>query len=88
MGNRLMYRVVFHKKAKKFVDGLPKQEKTRIVTAIEQLPHIGDIKKLQGHSALYRLRVGKYRIIYTVDNNILVIYIIDIGNRGEIYNRY
>ena len=48
----------------------------------------------QGHyppfalHGLFRLRVGPYRIIYTVDNGQLVVYIIDAGNRGQIYNRY
>lgn len=63
-------------------------ERRRIVDAIERLPDSGDIKRLQGHNDLFRLRVGPYRIIYTVDNGEFVIYVIDAGNRGQIYNRY
>ena len=37
---------------------------------------------------LFRLRVGEYRIIYTIDAGVLTIYILDAGNRGEIYRRY
>lgn len=88
MGACLMYRIVLKKKAKKFIDGLPKNERRRVVAAIEQLPNGEDIKKLKGHADLLRLRVGDYRIIYTVDNGELVVYVIDAGNRGEIYNRY
>lgn len=88
MGACLMYRVIVKKPAKKFIDGLPVNERRRIVDAIEQLPDIGDIKRLQGHSSLYRLRVGPYRIIYTVDNGELVICVIDAGSRGQIYNQY
>lgn len=58
------------------------------MTAIEQLPNGEDIKKLKGHSDLLRLRVGEYRIIYTVYNGKLVVIVIDAGNRGEIYNKY
>lgn len=76
------------KKAKKFIDKLPRNEKRRVVAAIEQLPNGEDIKKLKGHSDLLRLRVGEYRIVYTVDNGKLMILVIDAGNRGEIYNRY
>lgn len=83
-----MYQIIIKKKAKKFIDKLPQNEKRRVVTAIEQLPNGEDIKKLKGHSDLLRLRVGEYRIIYTVDNGELVVIVIDAGNRGEIYNKY
>ncbi len=83
-----MYQIIIKKKAKKFIDKLPMNEKKRVVAAIEQLPNGEDIKKLKGHSELMRLRVGSYRIIYTVDNGELVIIVIDAGNRGEIYKDY
>ena len=83
-----MYRIIIKKKAKKFIDRLPLIEKKRIVAAIELLPNGEDIKKLKGHNDLLRLRVGEYRIIYTVDHGELIVMVIDAGNRGEIYNRY
>lgn len=83
-----MYEIVVKKRAKKFIDRLPMIEKRRIVSAIQQLPSGNDIKQLKGYDGLFRLRVGSYRVIYTVDNGKLVVYVIDAGNRGEIYNRY
>ena len=83
-----MYRIIIKKKAKKFIDRLSLNEKKRIVAAIELLPNGEDIKKLKGHNDLLRLRVGEYRIIYTVDHGELIVMVIDAGNRGEIYNRY
>ena len=83
-----MYRIIIKKKAKKFIDRLPLNEKKRIVAAIELLPNGEDIKKLKGHNDLLRLRVGEYRIIYTVDHGELIVMVIDAGNRGEIYYRY
>lgn len=83
-----MYRIIVKKKAKKFIDKLPMNEKRRVVAAIEQLPNGEDIKQLKSHAGLLRLRVGEYRIIYTVDNGELIVYVIDAGNRGQIYNRY
>lgn len=83
-----MYRIIIKKTAKKFIDRLPLNEKKRIVAAIELLPNGEDIKKLKGHNDLLRLRVGEYRIIYTVDHGELIVMVIDAGNRGEIYNRY
>ena len=83
-----MYQIIIKKKAKKFIDKLPTNERKRIVSAIEQLPNGEDIKKLKGHDDLLRLRVGNYRIVYSVDHGKLVVYVIDIDNRGEIYKRY
>ena len=83
-----MYQILIKKRAKKFIDRLPLNEKRHIVSAIERLPDGEDIKHIKGHSDLLRLRVGDYRIIYTVDNNRLIVCVIDAGNRGQIYNRY
>lgn len=43
---------------------------------------------MKGHPGFLRLRVGDYRIIYTVDNGQLIVRVVDAGNRGQIYNRY
>ena len=85
-----MYRFIIKTPAKKFIDGLPINERRRIVNAIERLPDSGDIKPLQGkkNQGVLRLRVGKYRVIYTVDEGQFIVFIIDAGNRGQIYNRY
>ena len=83
-----MYKIIVKKKAKKFIDKLLKNERMRIAKAIQLLSNGEDIKKLKGHSDLLRLRVGEYRIIYTVDNGELIIYVVDAGNRGEIYKKY
>lgn len=53
-----MCRIVLKKRAKKFIDGLPKNERKRIVAEIEKLPEEDDIKPLKGHNGLLRLRVG------------------------------
>lgn len=83
-----MYQIIIRKKAKKFIDRLPINEKRRVVSAIEQLPNGEDIKRVQGHDELLRLRVGDYRIIYTIDNGKLIVCVVDAGNRGDIYKRY
>ncbi len=80
-----MYQLIIKKHAKKFIDKLSTDDKQRIVSAIEALPNGEDIKVLKGHKDLMRLRVGKYRIIYTIDNGKLLIIVIDIDSRGQIY---
>ena len=63
-----MYSIVIKKKAKKFIDKLTKKEKERILDAIKRLPNGEDIKPLKGNQnkELLPLRIGKYRIIYTI----------------------
>lgn len=46
---------------------------------------MGDIKQMQGYSSYYRLRVGDYRVIYTVNDDVLLVRVVEIGNRGDIY---
>ena len=84
------YRIIIEKPAEKFIMKLPKPEKERVLRAIYKLPQEGDIKQLKGKRSkgLFRLRVGDYRIIYAVDNGKLVVFVIEAGNRGQIYNQY
>lgn len=86
----MKYEIVIGKLAEKFIVKLPKPEKERVLKAIYNLPEGTDIKQLKGKKSkgLYRLRVGEYRIIYSIDNGRLIIYVVDAGNRGQIYNRY
>ncbi len=88
MGAGLVYQIILKKPAKKFIDSLPMNEKRRVVAAIEQLPDRGDIKPMKAHPGLFRLRVGSYRILYTVDSGALIVCVIDAGNRGQVYQRY
>lgn len=58
-----------------------------MLRAINRLPAGTDIKKLRGYD-LYRLRVGTYRVIYAVREEIMVISIENIDNRGDVYKKY
>lgn len=82
------YKIIIEKKAEKFILKQPKEQQLKILSAINKLPVSGDIKQLKGHPGIFRLRVGTYRILYAVDNGNLIIYIIDVGNRGDIYKKY
>ena len=86
----MKYKIVIEKPAEKFIVKLPRPDKERILKAIYRLPDEGDIKALKGQKSrgMYRLRIGDYRIIYTVDSGQLIVCVIDAGNRGQIYNRY
>ena len=86
----MKYAIVIEKPAEKFIMKLAKSERERVIRAIHGLPDRGDIKRLQGRKSkgLFRLRVGDYRIIYSVDDGRLTVFVVDAGNRGQIYNRY
>lgn len=84
-------RIKYSKDAIKFLSKLDKKSVKRIRMAIEGLadtPPVGDIKPLQGFSdGRKRLRVGTWRIIYKQESELFIeiIFVIDIGNRGDIY---
>ena len=84
-------KVLFDKKAKKFIetqDVSTKQRFLKGILGLTQKPPVGDIKKLQGYTdGRLRLRVGKFRIIYryTTDETIEILHIMDIDSRGDIY---
>lgn len=81
------YKVEIEKKARKFIDKQSKEQQLRIYKGIFNLPY-GDTKILAGKKNYWRLRVGDYRIIYRLNDDILIITIVEIGNRGQIYNNY
>ena len=84
-------RVRYTKAAVKVINSLGKNMKLRIKSGIEGLtedPPKGDIKKIQGISPpIYRLRIGKFRVLYEYTNidKEKVLIIKDIGSRGDIY---
>lgn len=81
----MQYKIELDKRAVKFISKQPKPQRERLFAAIYKLPHSGDIKAMQGYAGYFRLRVGNYRIIYTVDNDVLTVRVIEIGNRGDVY---
>lgn len=83
--------VRYSRDALRFLSKLDKKSVERIRSAIHgltQMPPEGDIRPLQGYTdGRKRLRVGGWRVIfkYGNDGEIEVLFIIDIGNRGDIY---
>lgn len=78
-------RIEIDKPALKFLAKQPKPQQERLLRAIYKLPNEGDIKRMAGADGLYRLRVGDYRVLYTVEDTRLIVYVLQIGNRGDVY---
>jgi mRNA interferase RelE/StbE len=83
-----MYEIKFRNPAKKFLKKLDNHTKKIIIKKIEQLQFDSKLgKPLSGTlSGLWRLRVDKYRVIYQIQNNKLIIFVLNIGYRKNIYN--
>lgn len=75
--------ITYSKKAVKVINRLDSIAKQRIRKAIEQLPD-GDIKLLQGHVSTYRLRVGDWRVLFSLPDSDTIL-VEKIGPRGQIY---
>ena len=80
----MKYIINIKKRAKKFIDKQPQNQKIRLYQAISKLPE-GDVKKLQTKKQRYRLRVGEYRIIFEWLDNSIYIDVTETDNRGDIY---
>lgn len=83
----MRYKIKYEKDCLKYLKKLDRNTQVKIINAISQLP-FGDVKKLQGSIADYRLRVGNYRIIFSKDDKNIIISIIKIAPRGEVYTSY
>lgn len=76
--------IEYEKEAAKHIHKMDRPTKQRIKAAIEKLPS-GDVIKLQGLANNYRLRVGGLRIIFSMQNETIVIK--DVLPRGQAYDR-
>ncbi|MDD5673119.1 MAG: type II toxin-antitoxin system RelE/ParE family toxin [Chitinivibrionales bacterium] len=84
------YTVQFEKSALKALKKLPQNIIPAIWHEIESLkinPRPPGCKRLTATDHLYRIRSGDYRIVYTIRDKILLVLIVRIGNRKEVYRK-
>jgi mRNA interferase RelE/StbE len=84
------YSIEWKRSATQELKRLPRAAVGRILKAVEQLstePYPSGVRKLVGSEHTYRIRVGDYRIIYSVMASALLIEIIRVGHRRDVYNR-
>ena len=79
-------KIIVSKRAVKTLKLLQPRITKKLITAIENLPDSGDMKPIKGRRirSLFRLRIGKYRVIFTIEGEIVKILKID--TRGDVYN--
>ncbi len=86
MSNR--YEVRIARRAAKSLAALQRRDQQRIRAAIELLakdPRPPACIPMAGEDRVYRVRVGDYRIVYEVFDDVLVIHVVRIGHRREVY---
>ncbi|TLY16408.1 MAG: type II toxin-antitoxin system RelE/ParE family toxin [Nitrospirae bacterium] len=86
----MAYTVEFAPAADRQLKALPKPIQTQIIRRIEKLetnPRPPGCEKLKGADDLYRIRFGDYRIIYTINDKDLLVLVVKIADRIDVYRR-
>lgn len=87
-----MYTVWISKSASKYLARMEPLYRERIYSKMlllsQGIRDWLDIKQMQGYDDLWRLRVGDFRVIYTIRDDILHIEVIQIGSRWDIYKKF
>jgi mRNA interferase RelE/StbE len=86
----MSYKIELKPSAVRSLSLIPKEDQRLIRSRIDALannPFPPNVKKLEGEENLYRVRAGHYRIIYQIHKKILLILVVAIGHRKEVYRR-
>jgi mRNA interferase RelE/StbE len=84
------HRVLVEDGAAREIRRLPKEVQGRVVAKAEALakdPRPSGCQKLKGMEDLYRVRVGDYRIVYRIEDEVLLVLVVSVGDRGGVYER-
>ena len=84
------YRIEWKRSAIKELKALPKEVVSIISQAVGELsmnPYPHGVKKLSGSEHTYRIRQGSYRVVFTVTKATLVVEVVRIGHRKDVYDR-
>jgi mRNA interferase RelE/StbE len=82
------YVIEFSSEAERFLEKTDAKTAMRIAKAVGKLsadPRPPGCKKLVGVDKEYRIRIGDYRVVYQIRTNVLMVFVIRIGHRGNIY---
>lgn len=82
------YRIEFLKKAEKELSKLPFNIQKQIANRVESLkynPFPSNVKQLKNSNGILRIRVNDYRILYRLEDEVLVVLIIKISHRSKVY---
>ncbi len=86
----MAYSIEFAPSAERQYRKLPRQVQIRLrpyVDALAEEPRPHGVERLSGEQSLYRIRVGDYRIIYTLEDDELIVLVVKVGHRRDVYRR-
>ncbi|WP_088242607.1 type II toxin-antitoxin system RelE family toxin [Calothrix rhizosoleniae] len=84
----MSYTVEISTRAVKQLNKLPPEIQKRIQVKIDELaiePRPNGVKKLKNRENAYRVRVGDYRVLYDIFDDVLLIIVVEIGHRSKVY---
>ena len=82
------YRIEVSATAERQIRKLPRVDQIRIVRVIQALstdPRPPGCRKLSGHDDVFRVRIGRYRVLYSIEDRRLLIIVLKVGDRKDIY---
>ena len=80
-----MYRIEFTSAAARQVRKLDRPARTRLLESLASSPRPDGVKKLASTENAWRIRVGDYRIIYSIEDDVLVVTVVRVAHRREAY---
>ena len=82
------YRIEVSATAERQIRKLPRADQLRVVRVIRALsmdPYPPGCRKLSGHDDVFRVRIGRYRVLYSIEHRRLIIIILKVADRKDVY---
>jgi mRNA interferase RelE/StbE len=86
----MAYQVILQPSAERQLSKLPRDAQRRVVAklaALAENPRAHGVEKLAGEDDFYRVRVGNYRIVFSIDDARVIVYVLRIADRKDVYRR-
>ena len=84
----MLYTVELTPAAKRQLRKLDRSIQERVVRRLDKLekdPRPPGVEKMEGDESIYRIRMGEYRIVYEIQDKVLVVLVLKVGHRREVY---
>ena len=86
----MAYQIKYWARAKKSLSRIPNLDRQRIARGIDDLsrdPRPMGCEKMKGMEDTYRIRVGDYRVVYEIVDQVLIVYVVRVDHRKDVYRK-